>query len=107
MALCCRISGRGSSSGSGDVAFRPRVETHARSRQGVRGMKQTVRLVVLERETSDIDIRFGDETQPYVHARVDVRQSVEDLIDDSVHGGVVGDVFACRTHVADGRKGAA
>ena len=107
MALCCRIGGRGSSSGSGDIALRPRVETHARSRQGVRGMEQTVGLALLERDTSDIDIRLGDETQPYVHARVDVRQSVEDLIDDPVRGGVVGDVFAFRTHVADGRKGAA
>ena len=107
MALCCRISGRGSSSGSGDIALGPRVETHARCRQGVRVMEQTIWLVILERETSDIDIRLSDETQPYVHARVDVRESVEDLIDDPVRSGVVGDVFAFRTHVADGRKGAA
>ena len=62
MAICARRRGRGSSSGSGDIALRPRVETHARSRQGVRGMEQTVGIAVLERETSDTDIRLGDKT---------------------------------------------
>ena len=34
-----------------------------------------------------------------------MHKGVEDLIDDRVRGGVVGHVFAVRTHVADGRQG--
>ena len=101
-----RAPGSRCSSAGGTVALRPGVKTHTRRRQRIRRLEQTERLVIPERVVPHVDFRLRRETQSDVHARVDVGQGVEDVVDDAVGDGVAGDVFARRAHVADGREGA-
>lgn len=95
-----------SSRGGGTVALGVRIETHARGRQRERGCQQAERRVVFEGVVPDVDFGLRDESEADVHARVDVGEGVEDVVEDAVGGGGGGDVFAVRVHVADGGEGA-
>lgn len=100
-----RAARSGRSRGGGTVALGVGIETHARGRQRERGCQQAERRVTSEGVIPDIDFGLRDESEANIHARVDVGEGVEDVVEDAVGSGGGSDVFAVRVHVADGGEG--